>query len=180
MACATISLGRKDGCFQGHGGLKAIYIVGQDDQESYADFTITSGEITAFNSANINLYKYELHKTKQSNYEQSNNVDRAAGTSTFTQTINVVLRNQDKETQEELQKIANNLVGAITEDQNGNFLYFGFEGGLTLSITNASGTALVDANGYTLAFEGEEKQMAYYVDSTIIGDGTESTVVEGL
>ena len=57
--------------------------------------------------------------------------------------------------------------------------YLGRANGLDVSVATSTGTALGDLNGYTLTITGLEPEMAPSVDSSIIGDTTDSTVTVG-
>ena len=55
----------------------------------------------------------------------------------------------------------------------------GFENGAEVVVNTASGAAMGDLNGYNITFTGTEKEPASFIDATIIGDTTNTTVVSG-
>ena len=175
MAC-DISAGRLEPCKDSVGGLKAVYFVNYD-AAIYADATITSGEITGFDSA-ITLYKYDL-KGANNSFDETNENSRDNGTSFWTQTGTLVLKKQDLATQSELKLLAYGRPLVVVEDYNGNFRMAGFENGCEVVVNTASGAAMGDLNGYNITFTGTEKEPASFIDPTIIGDTTNTTVVSG-
>ena len=68
----------------------------------------------------------------------------------------------------------------IIEDYNGNFRIAGFENGMTVSVGTASGGTMGEFSGYNLEATGEEVEPAHFIDPTIIGDDTNTTVVEAV
>jgi hypothetical protein len=74
----------------------------------------------------------------------------------------------------ELQTVATARVVVFVEDTNSNWWAVGYEYGADLSTSTAgTGTALGDANGYTLAFTHESPKRAYKLadaPSVIIAD----------
>ena len=175
MAC-DISAGRLEPCKDSVGGLKAVYFVNYD-ADIYTDATITSGEITEFGSA-ITLYKFDL-KGANNSFDETNENSRDNGTSFWTQTGTLVLKKQDLATQSELKLLAYGRPLVVVEDYNGNFRMAGFENGCEVTVNTASGAAMGDLNGYNITFTGTEKEPASFIDATIIGDTTNTTVVSG-
>jgi len=175
MAC-DISAGRLEPCKDSVGGLKAVYFVNYD-ADIYADATITSGEITGFGSA-ITLYKYDL-KGANNSFDETNENSRDNGTSFWTQTGTLVLKKQDLATQSQLKLLAYGRPLVVVEDYNGNFRMAGFENGAEVVVNTASGAAMGDLNGYNITFTATEKEPASFIDATIIGDTTNTTVVSG-
>ena len=175
MAC-DISAGRLEPCKDSVGGLKAVYFVNYDATIA-SGATITAGEITAFGSA-ITLYKFDL-KGANNSFDETNENSRDNGTSFWTQTGTLVLKKQDLATQSQLKLLAYGRPLVVVEDYNGNFRMAGFENGAEVTVNTASGAAMGDLNGYNITFVGTEKEPAHYIDATIIGDTTNTTVVSG-
>jgi hypothetical protein len=175
MAC-DISAGRLEPCKDSVGGLKAVYFVNYD-ADIYTDATIVSSEITAFGSA-ITLYKFDL-KGANNSFDETNENSRDNGTSFWTQTGTLVLKKQDLATQSQLKLLAYGRPLVVVEDYNGNFRMAGFENGAEVVVNTASGAAMGDLNGYNITFTATEKEPASFIDATIIGDTTNTTVVSG-
>lgn len=179
MACRTLDYGRKESCKDQVGGLKAIYFIDQTqtDFNLATDYDVATHSWTGFGNGPITLYKYEL-KSFNSSFEQSNEVSRENGTSFFTQTATVVLKSQDDATTVEMLTLSKTNPAAIVQDQNDNYFLLGRANGLDVSVATSTGTALGDLNGYTLTITGLEPEMAPSVDSAIIGNTTDSVVVD--
>tara|TARA_Y100000401_G_scaffold74536_1_gene60454 strand:+ start:182 stop:712 length:531 start_codon:yes stop_codon:yes gene_type:complete len=175
MAC-DISLGRKEACKENVGGLKAIYFINYD-ATLLSGATITSNEIASLTSS-VDAYKYEL-KADGNTYEEANENSRENGTSFFTQTGTFVLKVQDAATQAELTLLSYGRPHVIIEDYNGNFRLAGAEHGVEVSVSTTSGGAMGDLNGYNLSFEGRERNMANFIDASLIGDASGFAVTEG-
>ena len=175
MSC-DITKGRLEPCKDSVGGLKAVYFVNYDAAIA-ADATITAGEITAFDTT-LSLYKFDL-KGANNSFDETNENSRDNGTSFWTQTGTLVLKKQDLATQSELKLLAYGRPLVVVEDYNGNFRMAGFENGCEVVVNTASGAAMGDLNGYNITFTGTEKEPAHFIDPTIIGDDTNTTVVPG-
>jgi len=175
MAC-DITLGRLEPCKDSVGGLKAVYFINYD-ADIATGATITSEEITEFSPA-ITMYKYDL-KGANNSFDETNENSRDNGTSFWTQTGTLVLKKQDLATQTQLKALAYGRPLVVIEDYNGNFRMAGFENGCEVVVNTASGAAMGDLNGYNITFTGTEKAPAHFIDSAIIGDTTNSTVVPG-
>ena len=175
MAC-DISAGRLEPCKDSVGGLKAVYFINYDGA-IYPDATVVSDEITGFGTL-LNLYKFDLKGTNNS-FDETNENSRENGTSFWTQTGTLVLKKQDLATQSELKALAYGRPLIVVEDYNGNFRMAGFENGCEVVVNTASGAAMGDLNGYNITFTGTEKEPASFIDSTIIGDDINTTVVPG-
>lgn len=175
MAC-DITLGRLEPCKDSVGGLKAVYFINYDAAIA-TGATITSEEITGFSPA-ITMYKYDL-KGANNSFDETNENSRDNGTSFWTQTGTLVLKKQDLTTQSQLKLLSYGRPLVVIEDYNGNFRMAGFENGCEVTVNTASGAAMGDLNGYNITFTGTEKAPAHFIDSAIIGDTTNSTVVSG-
>lgn len=175
MAC-DISLGRKEACKENVGGLKAVYFVNYDST-LFSGATFTGNDISGLASSQ-DAYKYEL-KADGNTYEEANENSRENGTSFFTQTGNLILKVQDSATQAELTLLSYGRPHIIIEDYNGTFRLAGAEHGVEVSVSTTSGGAMGDLNGYNISFEGKERNMATFIDSSVIGDASGFVVTEG-
>ena len=168
MAC-DIAYGRIESCKSNVGGLRTMYVA-NFDADLYDGLTITDEEITAI-AAVTDVFKYELRGTNNT-FEESNENSRDNGTSFWTQTANIVVKKQDKLSQQQLKLMSYGRPHIILEDYNGNFRILGTQNGCEVSVSSATGGDMGDLNGYTLAIEGREKSMAYFVDSSLIEVGS--------
>lgn len=178
MACETLSKGRAHTC-KTQGGLKNLYFINFDSTlNSNVSFDSTTGQITDFGTplSPISLYKYELRDAGHS-LEDTNETSGEAGTTFYTPTITAVLKKQTPEDLKELEIASKNRVQVIVEDYAGNFKLVGLENGLDVVATPVSGSAMGENNGFNLELTGKETRPAQFVDATIIGDDTNTSVV---
>ena len=167
MGC-DIAAGRTEACKSNVGGLRNMY-VGNFTASMYDAMTITDDEITAL-AASVNVYKFEL-RGENNTFDEANENSRDNGTSFWTQTASIAIKKQDKLTQVQLKLLSYGRPHVILEDYNGNFRILGAQNGCEIAVSTATGGAMGDMNGYTLAIEGKELSMAYFVDSAIVVEG---------
>jgi hypothetical protein len=166
MAC-DISYGRVESCKSNVGGLRNMYIANY--QSDFLDnATIVSEEITALTSP-VNVYKFEL-RGDNNTFDEANENSRDNGTSFWTQTANIAIKKQDNLSQVQLKLLSYGRPHIIFEDYNGKFRVLGAQNGCEISVSSSTGGAMGDMNGYTLAIEGKEVSMAYFIDSAIMDD----------
>jgi len=164
MAC-DISYGRNEACKSNVGGLRNMFIANYQS-DFIENATIVAEEITALTAA-VDTFKFEL-RGDNNTFEETNENSRDNGTSFWTQTANVSLKKQDNLSQVQLKLLSYGRPHVILEDYNGNFRVLGAQNGCEISVGSATGGAMGDMNGYTLAIEGKEVGMAYFIDSTIM------------
>jgi hypothetical protein len=171
MAC-ELSTGFTLDCKDGIGGIKQIVLT---DFTNVDSFTLDANEVvTSILANNANeIYTYEL-PTQTGSFEETINFNRDNGTVFYTQTVNIMLQKLSAAKRLELQNVATVRVIVFVNDTNNNWWAVGYESGADLSTgTAATGTALGDANGYTLAFTHETPKRAYKLSdapSVIITD----------
>lgn len=186
MAC-DLMLGRKEPCKDSVGGLKAFYFA-NFNPSIFEEKVITDGLVTSLLTIDhltsitpttpISLYKYELRSSGH-NLEDANEISAENGTVFNTQTITAILKKLDAKTRAELQIASYGRPHVIVEDYNGNFLLVGIENGCDVQVTQVTGSGMGELSGYNLTITAQEREMAMLVDSTIIGDGTQTAIVEG-
>lgn len=157
MAC-ELSTGFTLDCKSGIGGIKKIVLC-----DTVTSLTLDANEIvTLIVGPSIgDLYTYEL-PTQTGSFEETINFNRDNGTIFYTQTVNVMLHVLSSAKRLELQTVAKARPIVFVNDSNDNWWAVGYEYGADLTTsTAATGTALGDANGYTLAFVHETPKRAY-------------------
>ena len=158
------------------GGIKNVYFA-EYGGTTYSGATISADEeITAFGSA-LTLYKYETKGG--TGFSQSNPNDRATGTSFQEISGTITLKKQDLSTRKELKLMSYERLHIITEDYNGDFKMYGIENGCEVSVETQDGTAMGDLTGYVLTVTGQERFPAFFVDSAIIDNTTDTSVTVG-
>lgn len=159
MAC-ELSTGFTLDCKDGIGGIKQIVLV---DKANVDSFSFDASEVVTLivGPSACELFTYEL-PTQTGSFEETINFNRDAGTIFYTQTVNVMLNKLSSAKRLELQNVATARVIVFVQDTNNNWWAVGYEYGADLSTgTAATGTALGDMNGYTLAFVHETPKRAY-------------------
>lgn len=170
MAC-ELTTGFSLDCKDGVGGVKKIVLV---DKANVDSFSLDANQIVTLivGPASGDLFTYEL-PTQTASFEETINFNRDNGTVFYTQTVNVMLHKLSSAKRLELQTVAKARVIIFVLDSNDNWWAVGYENGADLSTsTAATGTALGDANGYTLAFVHEAPVRAYLLD------GAPSTILD--
>lgn len=157
MAC-ELSTGFTLDCKDGIGGIKKIILC-----DTVTSLSLDANEIvtTIVGPSAGDLYTYEL-PTQTGSFEETINFNRDNGTVFYTQTVNVMLHKLSSAKRLELQTVAQARPIIFVNDSNDNWWAVGYEYGADLSTSTAgTGTALGDANGYTLAFVHEAPKRAY-------------------
>jgi hypothetical protein len=164
MANCELTTGILLECKDAIGGIKQIVLA---DWSVVNLDTVTINETTEIVTALPveDFYGYQL-PTQTGSFEETINFNRDAGTIFYTQTVNVMLQKLTAAKRLELQGVATSRVVVFVNDTNNNWWAVGLEYGADLSTsTAATGTALGDANGFTLAFVHESPKRAYLLDA---------------
>jgi len=175
MAC-DLTLGRLKKCNDQAGGTKSVSFINNVDGLLDTATFDANDQITAFASP-LTMYKYEVVAETTSFEEVPDDNDN--GTSSWTQTLTMVIHTQTLADRKELKLLQHGRPQIIPEDFNSNFRMMGIENGCSVKVTPNGGTALNDPTGYTIVATARERNMAHYIDSTIIGDITNSVVIVG-
>ena len=174
MPSCDITAGRKERCKNNVGGIKNVFFVNYD-ATLFSGATITDEVITALASA-TSAYKYEVRGAN--GFDEENNNSRENGSSFWAGTGTIVLKKQDSATQKELKLLSDGRPHVLVGDYNGNFRLFGQEHGCEVQVNSTTGQAIGDLNGYNLTVSSQEREMAYYVDSSLIDNVSGFTIVE--
>ena len=165
MAC-DITSGFALGCRDNAGGIKALYIL----SGSVSAITDTSDEISDIAGTGI-FYQFDLQRGT-SDFTETINGSTENGTVFYEATVNAVFAKMQTSTRNQVKVLAQNpdlkLVVETNNDVDGSkFFYVGRVHG---SILNAgqgqTGTAIGDANGYTLTFTATEPNPADVIAGT--------------
>ena len=164
MAC-DITRGRLIDCKDSIGGLKAIYICKNYNNNISAVATINTTEMTTAGFATwsgatgsaTTVFKYDLVQNLSS-LTVNINSDNANGTTFFEQTLSVVLQKIDHDMTNELRLMAYARSQIFVQDSNDNVYLLGIDGGCYVTGgTVVTGTAKGDMSGYTIEWGAEEK-----------------------
>lgn len=167
MAC-LLTKGRTEPCKDVVGGITAVYFA---DFGTLGDPTYDAVDTDVIDSfgGTPDWFKFDLKGT--SSFEQAITSSRENGTTFVEQTLNLNFKKLSKQTHNEVKLLAYARPHVIVEDNNGNKFLMGLEYGADVSGgTIVTGAAMADMSGYTLAFTGQEKIAANFVDATISAD----------
>ena len=172
MAC-DLTLGRLEPCKDSVGGIEKLYFV------NYGDMTTTTIDATDELSAvtgTPSAYEYEVKSA--TSLTQNINSDRATGTTSFEQVLEVTLKKLTVADHKELKLLVYGRPHVIVKDYNGNYFMAGLEHGLDVTGgTIVTGAAMNELSGYTLTLTGMEKKPANFLTSDPASIGF--TVVAG-
>lgn len=179
MAC-DLTLGRLEPCKDTVGGIKNLYFA-NFNALIYSEFTASGGLITTLldtPASPIDLYKYELRSGGHS-VEDAPEQSAENGTVFVNTTITAILKQINGTTRDELQLMMYGRPHVIAEDYNGNFILVGIQNGCDVVANQVTGSAMGELTGYNLTITAQEKELSYFVDPTIIGDDTQTSIVVG-
>lgn len=162
MAC-DLTAGRLEPCKSNVGGIDKIFFVNFGD---FGDVTLGSddNEITDV-TGSFSAYEYEVKATGNT-FEQTINSSRDNGTTFFTQTVNLTLKNLTKEMHKELKLMAYGRPHVVVLDRNGNSFVAGLNRGCEVTGgTVVTGGAMGDLSGYTITLTAEEELPAPFLNS---------------
>jgi hypothetical protein len=156
MSICDLTTGFALSCRDNSGGVKKIYIAKFDAKTTYTE---TGGVISGMTSSNgIEFFQYDLQKNT-ADLSEAQSMTPENETIGYVPTINIVFNKLDTPKRNEMLLIARTAVVVIVEDRNGKYWLVGKEGGLDLgSSTRATGVAINDRNGSTLALSGSETE----------------------
>lgn len=154
------------GCDVGAGGLKEVYLI---ELENISAVTESSGTVTAITKATGKIFrKYQLvQDTATAEETLTGNLQN--GTLYYAQKATLVINKQQVSVRNEILLLAKNRLVVITVDNNDTYRMYGWDQGLRLNEGSAAtGTAWGDRNGYTLTFSGNQRELALFVQASVI------------
>jgi hypothetical protein len=176
MAC-DITSGFALGCRDNTGGIKAVYIL----SGSVSTVTDTANEISDITGTGI-FYQFDLQRGT-SDFTETINGSTENQTVFYEATINAAFAKLQTSTRNQVKVLAQNpdlkiVVETNNESASEKFIYVGRKNGAVLNAGQGqSGTALGDANGYTLTFTAQEPAPADFISgSNLAGALTGITV----
>ena len=169
MAC-DITSGFALGCRDNTGGIKALYIL----SGSVSSITDTTNEISDISGDGV-FYQFDLQRNT-SDFTETINGSTENGTVFYEATVNAVFAKLQTSTRNQIKVLAANpdlkIVVETNNDVSGSkFFYVGRVHGAQLNGGQGqSGTAIGDANGYTLTFSATEPSPADVITGTTLAD----------
>ena len=165
MAC-DLTAGRQEVCKESVGGLAGVYFVNYQTGSFTKD---ANGEVTAFPTAGMNAYYYELKGT--SNYTETVNTSRENGTTFFSQELVLNLKKLTNEMTTQLKLMAYGRPQIFVHTMQGDTLLVGEREGADVTAgTIQTGAGLGDLYGYSVTFTGQEQFPAAFVSGSTFGD----------
>jgi hypothetical protein len=165
MPCA-LTQGYNLDCRYNFGGIKEIYVI---EFENVSSITEASGVISVITKVATKVFrKYNLiaHTAEA---DEALAASREMGTLSNKQTIKFPINKLTTAVRNELVLLAQNRLMFVYIDENGTGWMYGRDYGLMLDTSaNKTGKVLADRNGYELSFSGDEKNLAYEVNSTAL------------
>ena len=154
----VITRGRKKACRDQVGGVKRIYITGNELSGITYD---VNGEIDAIDA--VTVYQYDLPEGAGS-FDENIKVSRENGTVYIEQVASINLFKIRSIDRAEIMLMMRGNNRIFFEDYNGNILLAGLDGGIDVNNGKSSmGKAKADMSGYTLEFLANEKDFAPFV-----------------
>ena len=164
MACA-ITAGYAISCRDSVGGIDAVYFA------EYGNVTISdsSGTVTGITKVTgKRFWKFEVPTKSSANAESNPMPSIENGTLFFEQKVNFPVNYRDATTRNIITTLAKNKVIIVTLDKDGVYRMYGKAYGMYMAGSKGqTGAAAGDANGYTLDFEGVEKEDFFVVTNAI-------------
>ena len=174
MAC-DITRGRLIDCKDSIGGLKAIYICKNYNNNISAVATINATEMNPAGFATwsgqsgsaTTVFKYDL-VPNLSSMTVTVNSDNANGTTFFTQALSVTLQKIDHDMTNELRLMAYSRSQIFVQDANDNVFLLGIDNGCYVTGgTVITGAAKGDLTGYTIELGAEEKNALIQIPAAV-------------
>lgn len=165
MACSTVLTGIALDCANA-GGIKKVYIAPIAD---VASITVTAGVVSAITMVDTKKFKEYSFRKNTASLTKTATKDDAAGTSFVTSEVALRFAKMDNAKRTEMQALLTGNVYVIVLDNNGEYWFLGYDSYCSASAaTGESGTALGDANQYTINLSAETVEFPQTVNDTII------------
>lgn len=103
--------------------------------------------------------------------------DRNTGTTVNTETLNFSLKGIDAPTTAILNKLSEGYYSAVVKDRNGVYKVVGLDDGIDFTVTEATGGAKTDKNGYDIVGTATNKNLAPTISGTMLTDFLTNVVV---
>ena len=165
MACTQTLSGISRDCLGSNGGIKAVWLANWDN---VASLTESSGAITAITMSNSEKFKKYEFPRNTSSMTSNYAVNAENGTSYVETDLVMVFNRMDTTKRLEIVAMAQGLLAAFVEDNNGNVWYLGHDYPVTINAgSGESGTARGDRNGYSITLRDESNELPMAFTGTI-------------
>lgn len=163
MACETITAGRIKACKNKQGGLFTLYIY-----EWVNESMILAGEtmaVTGIKDPFPDVYQFEIEGDVNT-FVAEKVSDRNTGATVVTQTLTFSLKGIDKATSAVVNALSQGYYCAVISDRNGVNHCGGLDDGFDFTVTEVTGGAKTDMNGYNIVGTATTKLLPPKIDST--------------
>ena len=171
LQSCEMTAGYSKPCRDEKGGIKSVYFIQLEHISSMtvsASKEVTAIVLTAPSGGTARAWRYKL-EMNLSSFTDTLTGSRDNGTLFSAQQLTMILNDNRQATRNQLMLLAQNDLVAIVELANGDFEMLGAYNGLTLTTDErASGVIKSDRSGHTITMDGQEDELAFKVDSTII------------
>lgn len=165
MACTQTLSGITRDCLGNNGGIKTVWLANYDDVTSVTE---SSGAITAVSMATSKKFKKYEFPRNTSSMSSNYSVNAENGTSYVETDLLMVFTRMDTAKRLEIVAMAQGLLVAIVEDNNGNKWYLGHDYPVTLNAGDGlTGTARGDRNGYSVTLRDESQELPFPFTGTV-------------
>lgn len=166
MGCTITLTGIELGCKDNVGGIKEVYIANKDN---IVPGTITAGVIQTITKNNSEVFKKYYFRKQSGQMTSTAAISDQNGTIIYTTDLALKFNKMEAAKQQEIMQLAKGNLIVIALDNNGKYWYLGYDNEVIVSANvGATGTNMVDANGYDITFQDVAKQLPYEVKSSII------------
>lgn len=155
-------------CRDAIGGIKTVYILEKENLQT-SGITSSASTITAISTVgNRKFFTYNM-ENETGNYKETPTPSDANNSLFYVQDLTIKIFKPSISIKSEIDLLAKNRLSVIVLDNNGLYWLLGESAGIKMqaSVLDA-GTALGDANAYSLVFKGNEPSFAKQVAPGII------------
>ena len=165
MACTQTLAGISRDCLGNNGGIRKVWLANYDNVASLTEALGAITTITMSNSEKFKLYEFARNTSSMtSNYA----VNAENGTSYVETDLLMVFNRMDTAKRLEIVAMAQGLLVAIVEDNNGKMWYLGHDYPVTINAGDGqTGTARGDRNGYSVTLRDESNELPMPFTGTI-------------
>ena len=165
MACTQTLAGISRDCLGNNGGIKTVWLANYDKVSS---LTESAGAITAVSMDGTGKFKKYEFARNTSSMSSNYAVNAENGTSYVETDLLMVFNRMDTAKRLEIVAMAQGLLVAIVEDNNGNKWYLGHDYPVTINAGDGlTGTARGDRNGYSVTLRDESNELPMPFTGTI-------------
>lgn len=148
------------------GGIRAVYIANHDD---VSEVTLGEDIITTITMGDAAKFKKYLFRKGTSYMTSTMNVDQANGVNYVTTELVMLFSKMETAKRVEISAMALGEMAVIVQDNNGKYWYLGYDEPVVASAGDGqTGTAVSDANRYSITLQDQSMALPYEVEASAI------------